>query len=109
MPNTPVRAAAEGLPEINRRSLLAGIVLAPVVAAPAEAAPKLTPEERIDAALQQIGQALLELDPTTGSRICYLTDSNGRIDTLMVVANHPHLMPGQVEYVRNQIRKGGAA
>ncbi|TGR13192.1 hypothetical protein EN833_08470 [Mesorhizobium sp. M4B.F.Ca.ET.190.01.1.1] len=43
MPNTPVRAAAEGVPNVNRRSALAasgvGLVAALLGAAPSKAAP----------------------------------------------------------------------
>ncbi|MEQ1943525.1 hypothetical protein ABMA32_14010 [Mesorhizobium sp. VNQ89] len=66
MLNKTVQAAAEGMPNLNRRNLLAGLATAPVVALPAVAVAAVEPvtaQERLDAAIAELKAAASELWP----------------------------------------------
>lgn len=124
MPNTSVRAATEGLPSITRRVLLRNTAVAGVagagVAVPATAAPqKLTPAERTDAPLEEIKDAILEMNPAGNCRIARIArvgngpgPYEGSFDTVMVISNLSFLKPGEVLYLQDGKivrREGGAA
>jgi hypothetical protein len=116
MPNTPVPAAAEGLPKVTRRMFLrqgavagvAAVAVAPL--ATAESAPRLTPDERIATALAEIKAAYHEKFPGAPIRIC--THDNGDADFVMVIPFPGREKTGVVTYMRNcevVRREGGAA
>ncbi|TJU84893.1 MAG: hypothetical protein E5Y10_27010 [Mesorhizobium sp.] len=62
MPNT-VRAAAEGMPKISRRSLMVGIAAAPAVLAPGAAAlaAPVDSHERVELAISELAAAMAAL------------------------------------------------
>lgn len=87
MPNTHVQAAAEGLPQINRRNFLLHTAAAGAVAttvAPVIAEAKSTsPRERYDHHLAELKKAALELDPRI--RFSQCSDNLGDSDANMGV------------------------
>jgi hypothetical protein len=90
---------------ITRRLFLRNTAVASVagtaVVAPAAASLKLTPDERIEAALEEIKDAILEMRPDSNCRICRIDGDDGQFDTFMVISNLSFLKPGEVQYLRN--------
>ena len=74
MPNTPVQAAAEGLPLFNRRSLLKGAVVGAAVAVPVavEASREMSAEEQIDACISELKRLLAKMHPRSKIHPHYL-------------------------------------
>jgi len=100
---------------VNRRALLSGAAsiaagagFATVVA---EAAPAKTPDERIDAALEEIKDALLEMNPSANCRVCRIGGDDGKSSTFMVISGLSFLKPGQIQYMRDGriVRREGGA
>jgi len=100
MPNT-VPANAQGLPAINRRRLLGSIAAASAasvaasavgvpVAAPAVAESRLTPDERIEAAVTEIIAAFREKYPNCPIRVRDFDNLNeGMVCVITHIANDP--------------------
>lgn len=65
MPNTPVQAAAEGLPKLSRRHLLKGAVAAAALAAPVagEAQASLSDEEQLNECVASLRTILERMHP----------------------------------------------
>jgi hypothetical protein len=65
MPNTPVQAAAEGLPMFNRRRLLKGVVAGAAVSVPvvADAQNELNDEQQLVACFSSLREHLARLHP----------------------------------------------
>ncbi|MGK6313698.1 hypothetical protein [Neorhizobium sp. DT-125] len=82
MPNTPVQAAAEGLPSIHRRRLLIGLAAASATTASlavpdvAEPATIEDPAERAKHVAKQLAQAMKELNPDRDYEVRFTEDNS---------------------------------
>jgi len=62
MPNTPVRATAEGMPEVNRRRLLLGLAAASTAAATIRVSAAVNPAQTENPRLIELGDSLQALE-----------------------------------------------